>query len=106
MRKTHITVVITCTIQRDKIEMAIHALEENIKIVMEREPACHGIQVHDDPKNPQRLLIIEHWESEDVFTGAHMRTPHMQAFFETSKEFLDGVADFSFWREVIATGKK
>jgi quinol monooxygenase YgiN len=106
MRKTPVTVVITCTIQRDKIEIARHALEANIKIVMEREPACHGIHVHDDPKNPQRLLIIEHWESEDAFTGPHMQTPQMQAFFKTSKEFLDGVADFSFWREVIATGKK
>jgi quinol monooxygenase YgiN len=106
MTTTPVTVVITCTIQSDKIEIARHALEANIRIVMEREPACHGIYVHDDPKNPQRLLIIEYWESEDAFTGAHMQTPHMQTFLKTAEGFLDGVADFSFWREVIATSKK
>jgi quinol monooxygenase YgiN len=99
MGKTPVTVVITCSIQPDKIEMARHALEANIKIVMELEPACHGIYVYDDPKAPQRLLIIEDWESEDAFTGAHMQTPHMQAFLKMSEEFLDGVAHFSFWRQ-------
>jgi quinol monooxygenase YgiN len=104
MTTTPVTVVITCAIQPGKIEMARQALEANIRIVMELEPACHGIYVHDDPKDPQRLLIIEYWESEDAFTGAHMQTPHMQTFLKTAEEFLDGVADFSFWREVIAAG--
>src|SRR5688572_28066805 len=105
MTTTPVTVMITCTIQPDKIDMARHALEANIRIVMEREAGCYGIYVHDDPKNPQRLLIIEYWESEDVFTGAHMQTPHMQTFLKIAEEFLDGLADFSFWREVIATSK-
>ena len=103
MTNIPVTVVITCTIQSEKIEMDKHALEANIKIVMELEPACRGIYVHDDPGNPQRLLIIEYWESEDVFIGPHMQTPHMQTFLKTAEEFLDGAADFSFWREVIAT---
>jgi quinol monooxygenase YgiN len=97
-----VTVVITCTIQSEKIEMARRALEANIKIVMQLEPACRGIFVHDDPKNPQRLLIIEYWESEEAFTGPHMQTPHMQTFLKTAERFLDGVTEFSFWREVIA----
>jgi quinol monooxygenase YgiN len=103
MTNIPVTVVITCFIQPDKIETAQRALEASIKIVMELEPACHGIYVHDDPKNPQRLLIIEHWESEESFTGPHMRTQHMQSFLKTAEGFLDGAANFSFWREVIAT---
>ncbi len=103
MTNTPVTVVITCTIQSDKIEMARHALEANIKLVTELEPACRGIYVHDDPKDPQRLLIIEYWESEEAFTGPHMQTPHMQTFLKTAEGFLDGAADFSFWRQVIAT---
>ena len=98
-----ITVVITCMIKPDKIEMARRELEANIKTVMANEPACHGIRVHDDPKNPQRLLIIEYWNSEEVFTGPHMQTPHMQTFLKTAEEFLDGVAEFGFWREIIVS---
>jgi quinol monooxygenase YgiN len=96
-----VTVVITATIRPDKVETAKRELEAVIKIVMANEPACHGIRVHDDPKNPRRLLIVEHWDSEEVFTGPHMQTPHMQKFLKTAEGFLDGEAEFGFWREII-----
>lgn len=98
-----VTVVITGTIKPDKIEMAKRELEAVIKTVMANEPACHGIRVHDDPKNPQRLLIIEYWDSEEVFTGPHMQTPHMQTFLKKAEAFLDGAAEFGFWREILVT---
>ncbi len=97
-----VTVVITCAIQPGKVGSARQALETNIKTVLREEPTCHGIRVHDDPKNPHRLLIIESWDSEAAFTGPHMQTPHMQAFLKTAAEFLDGTAEFGFWREIIA----
>ncbi|ANH83306.1 antibiotic biosynthesis monooxygenase [Niabella ginsenosidivorans] len=101
MNNNPVTVVITCSIQPGKVDMARQALEENIKMVMYKEPACHGIRVHDDPKNPQRLLIIEYWDSAAIFTGPHMQTPHMQTFLKTAEQFLDGTAEFGFWREII-----
>jgi len=97
-----VTVVITCTIMSDMLEMAKRELEANIKLVMANEPACHGIRVHSDPHDTRRLLIIEQWESEEVFKGPHMQTPHMQAFLKLAETFLDGSAEFSFWREIIA----
>lgn len=96
-----VTVVITCAIQPGKVDSARRALEANIETVLREEPACHGIRVHDDPKNPRRLLIIEYWDSEAAFKGPHMQTPHMQAFLKTAVEFLEGTAEFSFWREII-----
>jgi quinol monooxygenase YgiN len=96
-----VTVVITCAIRPDKVAMARRELHAVIRTVMANEPACRGIRVHDDPKDPRRLLIIEHWESEQAFTGPHMQTPHMQMFLRTAKEFLDGEAKFCFWREII-----
>jgi quinol monooxygenase YgiN len=99
-----VTVVITCTIRPDQLETARRELEAVIKTVMANEPACHGIRVHEDPKKPERLLIVEHWDSEETFSGPHMRTPHMQAFLAKAERFLDGVADFGFWREVLAAG--
>jgi quinol monooxygenase YgiN len=96
-----VTVVITCAIKPDKLETARRELEAIIKIVMADEPACRGIRVHEDTKNPRRLMIIENWDSEEIFTGLHMQTPHMQAFLKQAEGFLDGVAEFGFWREIF-----
>lgn len=100
MNTEPVTVVITCAIKPDKLETARRELEAIIKIVMANEPACRGIRVHEDPKNPQRLMIIEHWDSEEIFSGPHMQTPHMQSFLKKAEGFLDGVAKFRFWREI------
>ena len=97
-----VTVVITCAIRPDMLATARRELEAVIKIVMADEPACHGIRVHEDPKNPQRLLIIEDWDSEEIFTGPHMQTPHMQTFLKKAEGFLDGAAEFAFWRQIPA----
>jgi quinol monooxygenase YgiN len=96
-----ITVVITCSIKPEKLDVARGELEAVIRKVMAHEAACHGIRVHDDPKNPHRLLIIEQWDSEEEFTGPHMQQPHMQAFLKTAETFLDGAAEFGFWRESL-----
>ena len=95
-----VTVVITCAIKPDKLEMARRELSAVIELVLANEPACSGIRVHEDTKNPQRILIIEHWESEEVFTGPHMQMPYMKAFLETAQEFVQGTAEFGFWREI------
>jgi quinol monooxygenase YgiN len=98
-----VTVVITCTLKPGKVAMARSELEAVIAIVRANEPACHGIRVHDNPKDPCRLLIIEQWESEEIFTGPHMQTAHMQNFMKKVEDFIDGAAEFSFWRQIIAT---
>lgn len=97
-----VTVVITCAIRSDRVSKARRELQAVIRTVMANEPACHGIRVHADPRDPRLLLIIEHWDSEEAFTGLHMRTKHMQTFLETAAEFLDGTPKFGFWREFIA----
>lgn len=96
-----VTVVITCAIKPEMVDLARRELEGVIRTVMAQERACHGIRVLVDPKAPQRLLIIEQWDSEEAFNGPHMQTPHMQAFLKTAETFLDGAADFSFWREAL-----
>jgi quinol monooxygenase YgiN len=95
-----VTVMITSSIKPDKMEEAKRQLEAVIKTVMAHEPACHGIRVHIDRKK-LRLLIIEYWDSEEVFIGPHMQTPHMQTFLKKAETFLDGAAEFSFWQEII-----
>lgn len=95
-----VTVVITCAIRPEKLIMAKRALNNVIKTVISIEKACKGIQVHQDPDHPQRLLIIERWDSKEIFLGAHMQTHHMIAFLKLAKSFLDGEAVFNFWNEM------
>lgn len=95
-----VTVVITCAIRPDELETARRELAAIIKTVMAKEPACRGIRVHEDPRKPQRLMIIESWDSEEIFTGPHMQTPHMQSFLKKAEGFLDGAAEFGFWQEI------
>ena len=97
------TVVITCAIRNDKLDTARREIEAVIQIVMANEPACQGIRVHEDPQHPERLLIVEQWDSEEVFRGPHMETPHMQTFLKKAEAFLDGEAQFAFWREILVT---
>jgi len=96
-----VTVVINCVIMRGKMEVAMQALKTVIKTVMLQEKACRGIRVHQDTDNPQRLLIIENWESKEAFLGPHMQTTHMIAFMKLAESFLDGKAEFNFWNEVL-----
>jgi quinol monooxygenase YgiN len=100
MANEPVTVVITCAIRPEMLATAKRELAAVIEIVLADEPACRGIRVHEDPKHPQRLLIVEHWDSEEIFTGPHMQTPHMQAFLKKAEGFLDGAAEFGFWREI------
>ena len=99
MKPNAVTVVITCPIQPDKIEMARREFAAIIGTVVANEEACHGIRLHDDPENPQRLLLIEYWDSQEAFTGPHMQTPHMQAFLKRAEAYLAGSPAFGFWRE-------
>lgn len=100
MNTKPVTVVITCAIKSDRLETAKQELKAIIETVMANEPACHGIRVHEDSHDPRHLMIIESWDSEEIFTGPHMQTPHMQSFLKKAEEFLDGIAHFGFWREI------
>lgn len=93
-----ITVVITCQIQPGKTEIARQEFSTIIKTVVTTEAACHGIDLHLDPENPDRLMLIEYWDSKEAFTGPHMQTPHMQAFLQRAQTFLAGTPDFGFWQ--------
>jgi quinol monooxygenase YgiN len=97
-----VTVLISCQIQPDKVELARDEFTKIIATVVAKEAACHGIWLHQDVDDPNRLLLVEHWDSKEAFTGAHMETAHMKAFLERAKEFLAGAPEFRFGREIGA----
>ena len=97
-----VTIIITCQIEPSKVELARQEFTEIIATVVANEAACHGIRLHLDIDDPQRLLLIEHWDSKEAFTGPHMQTPHMQAFLQRAQAFLVGSPEFRFGREIAA----
>ena len=97
-----VTVVITCAIRPEKLDFARQALADVIRDVRTSEPACQGIRVHAAADNPSRWLIVEQWESQEYFSGPHMRQPHMQSFLKTAESLLEGPAQFAFWHETLA----
>ncbi len=96
------TVVITCQIQPGKMEIARQEFSAIVTTVVTNEAACHGIVLHLEPENPNRLLLIEYWDSKEAFTGPHMQTAHMQAFLQRAETFLAATPEFSFWRQIAA----
>ena len=68
-----------------------------IASVQALEPDCGGITMLQDMNDPTRFTLIEHWPSQEVFLGPHMRQPHIQAFIQSAGAFLAGPPDISFW---------
>lgn len=94
------TVLIACPIQPQKKEEAVREFKSIIEIVVSNEEACHDIRLFQDIDDANRLLLVEHWDSKEAFTGPHMQTPHMQAFLERAKGFLAGPPEFRFGVEL------
>jgi quinol monooxygenase YgiN len=96
------TIVIACQIDPSKIEVARREIAAIIATVVAKEPACRGIYLHEDMDNPNRLVLIEYWDSKETFTGPHMQTPHMQAFLQRATRFLANAPEFRYCRQIAA----
>jgi quinol monooxygenase YgiN len=97
-----VTIVITCQIDPSKIEVARREVAAIIATVVAKEATCRGIHLHEDVDDPNRLVLVEYWDSKDTFTGPHMQTPHMQAFLQHATTFLVGPPEFRYCREIAA----
>jgi quinol monooxygenase YgiN len=95
-----VIVVIAYQAQPGMAETARQELARLIATVVAEEPACRGIQLHQETSDPHRLLLIEQWTDQPAFVGPHMQTPHLQAFIRRASGFLAGPPEVRFWREV------
>ena len=101
MHHEPVTILINYRAQQGKAEEAHDALAALIEIVVQEEPACRGIQLHQDVNDPHAILLIEYWTDAATFTGPHMETPHLLAFRERALSFLEGPPQTTFWRETV-----
>jgi quinol monooxygenase YgiN len=106
MSKDEVTVVIRYEAKPGKADEAVRELTALINTVVKEEPACRGIWLHQDTGTPERLLLVEHWTSQEAYTGPHMQAPHLTAFVGRAFEFLAGPPEITFWRGIAAATPK
>lgn len=102
MQKNGVTVVIRYEAKPGKADTAQRELTGLINTVVQEEPECRGIWLHQDTAVPEQLLLVEHWTSQEAYTGPHMQTPHLTAFVERASGFLAGPPEITFWRGVAS----
>lgn len=103
MAERGIVVVITYQAQPGKGEVARRELRALIAEVLEREPACLGITLHQDPDDDTRFLLYERWTDRASYTGPHMQTAHIQSFIARAPGFAAGPPAITFWSDVDIT---
>jgi len=97
MTEQAVTVLLTYRAQPGLAEVAVRELTELIATVVATEPDCRGIRLYQDPTDPTRILLCEHWTGRAVYVGPHMQTPHLTKFIERATGFLAGPPDINFW---------
>jgi quinol monooxygenase YgiN len=106
MSRDDVTVVIRYEAKPGQADTAVRELTGLINTVVKEEPACRGIWLHQDTGTPEKLLLVEHWTSQEAYTGPHMQTPHLTAFVGRAFEFLAGPPEITFWRGIAAATPK
>jgi quinol monooxygenase YgiN len=98
MNPTHVTVVIEYRALPGQAERALAELDRLVEIVVREEADCFGIEVLRDATDPERLLLVEQWSSEEAYLGPHFETPHLQEFIVLARTLFTGPPTIGYWR--------
>jgi len=96
-RTDQIIVIVRYTAQPGKGDQAIAAISELVAKVKSVEPQSGGITILRDTADKTKITLIEKWPSQEAFLGPHMKQPHIHAFIQSSRDFLAGPPEISFW---------
>lgn len=92
-----VVVIVRYTAQAGREEQALTAISKLVATVRSNEPQTSGITILQDAADKTKITLIEHWPSQELFLGPHMQQPHIQQFIQSSRGFLAGPPDISFW---------
>jgi quinol monooxygenase YgiN len=98
MHNNPVVVVITYQAQSGKGDIALQALAALIAEVVEKEPACLGIRLHQQTDDDTRFLLYELWTDRAAYSGPHMQTLHIRTFIEKAGGFMAGAPEIVFWQ--------
>jgi quinol monooxygenase YgiN len=79
-----ILVVATLKIQDGKVDEAVAALTPVIESTHEEE-GCLSYVLHQDVNDPNTLVFVERWASQDAI-NAHAQQPQMLKLFEIASD--------------------
>lgn len=65
---------------------------------MRHEPMFHQAALHEDPDDPNRLLLVEMWQDHDDVVDVQLHRPYRQAFHDALPELLAQPRASSVWR--------
>lgn len=102
MSRNDVTVVIRYEAKPGMAGTAVRELTALINTVVKEESACRGIWMHQDTGTPEKLLLVEHWTSQEAYTGPHMQAPHLTAFVGRAFEFMAEPPEITFWRGIAS----
>jgi len=83
---SQILVVATLKIQDGKVDEAVAELTPVIEATHEEE-GCISYVLHRDINDPNTLVFVERWASQDALNG-HMQQPHMLKLVELAGTML------------------
>ena len=63
------------------------------------EAGCMNYDLHESPTDPQEFVFYENWTSA-AHLDAHLKSPHIQAWFELAPQLLEGNVDIARWNMV------
>ena len=92
-----VIVTIRYQAQPGREEQTRAALGALIATVVASEPDCLGIRLHQNADDVSQILLYEHWQSRESYTGPHMNTPHLRAFMLSARELLAGPPTIEYW---------
>jgi quinol monooxygenase YgiN len=81
-----IYVIAEVCVKPGMIDKAIAAARLSVAETV-KENGCISYDMHQSVTDPQRLVLVERWESREALT-AHFETPHFKAWRAAGPEFV------------------
>jgi quinol monooxygenase YgiN len=97
----NVVLVASLPIAEGKVEEAVSALGRCATTVHQEESGVLRYALHRDTKNPNRLVMIEVYDSQEAL-DAHGKTPHLQELTGALGGLLDGRPEMSVLTPVPA----
>jgi len=85
-------------------EKETHAALRALLAPTQAEAGCLNYDMHESLDDPAAFLFYENWESR-AHLDAHIKTPHVQSFFDRASELLAEPVEIKFYRMVSPPGK-
>jgi quinol monooxygenase YgiN len=81
-----IYVIVEVRVKPGAIDQAIAAARLSVAETV-KEAGCISYDMHQSVTDPQRLVLVERWESREALSR-HFETPHFKAWRAAGPEFV------------------